>query len=240
MMKTNTKKTAALLLAFGLTAAACSSGADDLVDGATDAAGDVAGDVEDVLIGDDDAMEDEYEAMEDEAEEADDADEAAHADDDGTGLDIEPASDIPATVVEIALASEDFSTLVTALTEADLVETLQGDGPFTVFAPTNDAFDAVLTGADVTIEELLATSDLADTLTYHVVAGNVFAEDAIAADGTAVETLSGDSIDISVVNGFVVLNDSATVITADLAAGNGVVHIIDTVLTPLTAGASDS
>lgn len=229
-MKTNTKKSAAILMAFGLMAAACGGDADELVDGATGAAGDVAGQIDSVITGDDDAMEDadDSDAMED--AEAEDAMEDAES----AELDIEPASDIPATVVDVALSSPEFSTLVTALTEADLVETLQGDGPFTVFAPRNEAFEDVLTGADVTVAELLATPDLADTLIYHVVEGNVFAEDAIAADGESITTLSGDTIDISVVNGFVVLDDRATVITADLAAGNGVVHIIDRVLSPAT------
>lgn len=230
-MKTTAKKTAALLLAFGLTVAACGSDPEEFVDDASDAAGEITDDLEGAL---DDATNDSDEESEDDGDDpspADDetSDDETKADESSTS---NPASDIPATVVDVALSSPDFSTLVTALTEADLVETLQDDGPFTVFAPTNAAFESILTGADVTIEELLATPDLGDTLLYHVVAGEVFAEDAIAADGTAVETVNGATIDISVVDGEVRLNGVATVITADLPAGNGVVHIIDTVISP--------
>ena len=101
-----------------------------------------------------------------------------------------------------------------------------------MFAPTNAAFEAFLTEAGLTAEELLASDGLADVLTYHVVAGEIFAEDAIAADGTSVATVNGESIDVAVVDGNVVLDGVATVTTVDLAAGNGVVHVIDAVLTP--------
>ncbi len=143
----------------------------------------------------------------------------------------EEMSDEPATVVDIALSSDDFSTLVAAVTQADLVETLQGEGPFTVFAPTNEAFEQALADLDLTAEELLASPDLTGILTYHVVAGEITAEDAIAADGTEIATVNGDTIEISVVDGMVMI-DGATVTTADLMAGNGVVHVIDAVLLP--------
>lgn len=136
-----------------------------------------------------------------------------------------------ATVVDVALSSDDFSILVAALTEADLVATLQGDGPFTVFAPTNAAFEQALSDLGLTAEELLARPDLADILTYHVVPGKVLAADAIAADGTEVATVNGDTIEISVVDGKVMI-DGATVTSADLVAGNGVVHVIDSVILP--------
>ncbi|MBA2666752.1 MAG: fasciclin domain-containing protein [Trueperaceae bacterium] len=145
--------------------------------------------------------------------------------------------DTPATVVDVAMSSDDFSTLVAAVVAADLVEVLQGDGPFTVFAPTNDAFAEALEALDMTAEELLASDDLAGILTYHVVAGNLMAADVLAAveagGGSAtVETVNGAPITVEVVDGNVVLNGTATVTAVDLAAGNGVVHVIDAVLLP--------
>lgn len=154
------------------------------------------------------------EAMADEAMEDDDA-----------------MADLPATVVDIAVSNDDFSTLVAAVTEAGLVETLSGDGPFTVFAPTNAAFEQALADLELTAEELLASPDLSGILTYHVVAGKIMAADAIAADGTEVETVNGDTIAVSVVDGNVMI-DGATVTTADLEAQNGVVHVIDSVILP--------
>lgn len=145
--------------------------------------------------------------------------------------------DMPATVVDIATGSEDFSTLVSALDTAGLVETLQGDGPFTVFAPTNEAFNALLEELGVTAEELLAREDLADILTYHVVPQQLLAADVLAAveeaGGTAeVETVNGATISVTVDGENVMINDSATVTMTDLQAGNGVVHVIDAVLLP--------
>lgn len=146
-------------------------------------------------------------------------------------------SEIPATVVDIALGDENFSTLVEALETAGLVETLQGAGPFTVFAPTNDAFGALLEELGVTADELLAREDLADILTYHVVPQELLAADVLAAveeaGGTAeVETVNGGTISVAVEGENVMINGSATVTTTDLQAGNGVVHVIDAVLLP--------
>jgi transforming growth factor-beta-induced protein len=143
----------------------------------------------------------------------------------------------PATVVDIATSNDDFSTLVAAVVQADLVGVLQGDGPFTVFAPTNDAFAAALEALGITAEELLASDGLAGILTYHVVAGKLMAADVLAAveagGGTAsVETVNGASITVEVVDGNVVLNGTATVVLVDLEAGNGVVHVIDAVILP--------
>ena len=145
--------------------------------------------------------------------------------------------DKPATVVDIALSSDDFSTLVAAVVAADLVEVLQGEGPFTVFAPTNDAFADALEALGITAEELLASDDLGGILTYHVVAGNLMAADVLAAVeagmGTAtVETVNGAPITVEVIDGNVVLNGTATVTAVDLEAGNGVVHVIDAVILP--------
>jgi uncharacterized surface protein with fasciclin (FAS1) repeats len=146
-------------------------------------------------------------------------------------------AEMPATVVDIATGDENFSTLVAALDAAGLVETLQGEGPFTVFAPTNEAFEALLSELGVSAEELLAREDLADILTYHVVPDALLAEDVLAAVEAAggvaeVETVNGATISVTVDGESVMINDAATVTTADLQAGNGVVHVIDTVLLP--------
>jgi uncharacterized surface protein with fasciclin (FAS1) repeats len=145
--------------------------------------------------------------------------------------------DMPATVVDIAVENEGFSTLVAAVTEAGLVETLSSEGPFTVFAPTDEAFAAALEALGLTAEELLASDDLAGILTYHVVAGKLMAADVLAAVesgmGTAeVETVNGATIEVTVEDGMVMLNGTATVAATDLEAGNGVVHVIDAVILP--------
>lgn len=147
----------------------------------------------------------------------------------------------PDTVVDIAAGNEDFSILVQALQTAGLVETLQGEGPFTVFAPTNAAFEALLEELGITAEDLLARDDLGAILTYHVVPGNLLAEDVIAAvqgaDGEAmVETVNGAAVSVTIDEGNVFLNGSSQVVTTDLVAGNGVVHVIDTVLLPPADG----
>lgn len=145
--------------------------------------------------------------------------------------------DMPATVVDIAVENDGFSTLVAAVTEAGLVETLSSEGPFTVFAPTDEAFAAALEALGLTAEELLASDDLAGILTYHVVAGKLMAADVLAAVesgmGTAeVETVNGATIEVTVEDGMVMLNGVATVTATDLEAGNGVVHVIDAVILP--------
>lgn len=140
------------------------------------------------------------------------------------------------TVVDIALSSDDFSILVAALTKAGLVSALQGEGPFTVFAPTNAAFAALLAKLDITAEELLAQSDLAKVLLYHVVPGLVKAED--ITDGLVAETLNtGNSLTFTL--GSVFINETTEVVTADLLALNGVVHVIDEVLVPANFALDD-
>lgn len=132
------------------------------------------------------------------------------------------------TIVEIAASNPDFSTLVTAVTEAGLVETLNGDGPFTVFAPTNAAFAALPAG---TLDTLLAdpTGDLTDILKLHVIAGEVDSAAATAAAGTNVETLGGP---VAVaLEGESLTVGGATVVTADIEACNGIIHVIDAVIT---------
>ena len=138
-----------------------------------------------------------------------------------------PAEAMEETVVDVAV-NNDFTTLVAAVQAAGLVETLQGDGPFTVFAPTDEAFAALPEG---TLDSLLEDPEaLAEILTYHVVSGKVLAEDVVGLD--AATTVQGDDISIEVVDGGVVLNGSSNVIATDVEASNGVVHVIDTVILP--------
>ena len=133
----------------------------------------------------------------------------------------------PATIVDIAVADGKFETLVTALQAAGLAETLQGNGPFTVFAPTDDAFAKLPAG---TVEALLADIPaLTDILLYHVVPGAVMAADVATLESA--DTVQGDSVAISADGGTVRIND-AQVVIADIEASNGVIHVIDSVLLP--------
>lgn len=144
-------------------------------------------------------------------------------------------------VVDIAISSADHTTLVAAVTAADLVETLKSEGPFTVFAPTNAAFDKLPAG---TVESLLkpaAKADLAGILTYHVVAGNLDAAAVVAAINNGkgkveVATVNGGTLTASLEGDKVILTDSkggkSTVVATDLKGSNGVIHVIDTVLLP--------
>ena len=139
------------------------------------------------------------------------------------------------TIVDVALADENFSTLVAAVLAADpaVVETISGEGPFTVFAPTNDAFAATLEALGLEAEELLAdTETLTNILLYHVVDGAVFAGDLVEAGSGTATTLLGADISFEVVDGGVVLNDTVNVVAADVEASNGVIHVIDAVLLP--------
>ena len=148
------------------------------------------------------------------------------------------ASDQPTdNIVETAVADGRFTTLVAALQAADLDDDLQGDGPFTVFAPTDDAFNALPAGTVDALLEPAAKDDLTDLLTYHVVAGDdLVANDVIALDGNAIEALNGGLINIAVDSGSVVLNADgnrpATVIITDIETSNGIIHVIDVVLDP--------
>ena len=140
-----------------------------------------------------------------------------------------------AEIVAEAAAGDpaEFTVLLAALKTAGLVDALNGDGPFTVFAPTDAAFAALLEELGVTAEELLANPDLANILLYHVVSGEFMAADVIGIAPADVPTLYEEkTIAIAVVDGSVVINDVATVITADVMASNGVIHVIDAVLVP--------
>lgn len=136
-----------------------------------------------------------------------------------------PASDI----VDTAVAAKDFKTLAAALKAADLVDALKGEGPFTVFAPTDRAFAKLPKG---TLESLLKPENkekLASILKYHVVSGNVTSSDVVKL--TEAKTLEGTPVKIAVKEGKVMI-DNATVTKPDIKASNGVIHVIDTVLLP--------
>ncbi len=136
-------------------------------------------------------------------------------------------------IVEVAQGNDDFSILVEAVVAADLVEDLSADGELTVFAPTNDAFEAFLTENDTTKDELLAREDLADILLFHVLGVEVDGAAATtAAEGAeSVATLQGGELALSL-DGDAIKVGEATVVTADDEASNGVIHAIDTVLIP--------
>jgi transforming growth factor-beta-induced protein len=144
----------------------------------------------------------------------------------------EAAAEEPGTVVEVAIASGEFPTLVAAIEAAGLVDTLNGPGPLTVFAPTEEAFAAALDALGMTADELLAdTETLTSVLTYHVLPGEVYAETVVTLDGEEVETVNGADVLITV-DGDTVMVNSATVIATDVEASNGVIHVIDEVLLP--------
>ncbi|MEM6763120.1 MAG: fasciclin domain-containing protein [Pseudomonadota bacterium] len=142
-------------------------------------------------------------------------------------------------IVDAAAGTDALSTLVTAVTEAELVDTLKSEGPFTVFAPVNDAFAALPEGA---LDGLLADKEaLTGVLTYHVVSGEVMAADLIGlieqnGGSVDVETVAGGTINATISDGNVILTDAqgnnATVVQTDVDVSNGVVHVIDGVLLP--------
>jgi uncharacterized surface protein with fasciclin (FAS1) repeats len=140
-----------------------------------------------------------------------------------------PEEEMAETIVDIAVADGRFTTLVTAVTEAGLAETLSGEGPFTVFAPTDDAFAALPEG---TVEGLLEDPQgaLTDVLLYHVVDGAVKAETVVTLESA--KTASGENVAITVNDDGVFLNDNVQVIITDIEASNGVIHVIDGVLLP--------
>lgn len=131
-------------------------------------------------------------------------------------------------IVQVAQGTPDLSTLVEALTVAELAKTLEGPGPFTVFAPTNEAFEA-LGDTLSTLLEPANQEELVEVLTYHVVPGELTASE--LSDGQMLETIQGDSLEVKVEGEEVTVNGAA-VVTPDVEASNGVVHVIDEVLTP--------
>ncbi|NCB08101.1 MAG: fasciclin domain-containing protein [Bacteroidia bacterium] len=134
---------------------------------------------------------------------------------------------LPPTVVSVALANSNFTTLVQAVVKAGLVDALNGAGPFTVFAPTNDAFSALFTQLGITGINDLTAEQLVPILTYHVVSGNVLSTNLTAGE---VGTLNGKKISVNLTGG-VKINNS-TVVAADIQGSNGVVHVINQVLIP--------
>ena len=132
-------------------------------------------------------------------------------------------------IVDTAIAAGQFNTLVAAVQAADLVDTLKGDGPFTVFAPTDDAFAALPMG---TVEDLLKPENKAQlvaVLTYHVVPGKIMSSD-IAGKTMDVATVQGGELSVDATGGVKV--DNATVVAADIETSNGVIHVIDQVVLP--------
>jgi len=132
-------------------------------------------------------------------------------------------------IVDTAVEAGSFATLVSAVQAAGLEETLRGEGPYTVFAPTDEAFAAV---PKETLDALLADPKgaLTDVLTYHVVPGKVMSTD--LSDGMQAETVNGQPLDITIEDDGTVKVNGATVVTADIETANGVIHVIDTVLVP--------
>lgn len=145
------------------------------------------------------------------------------------GLTLGSVSAKAADIVDTAVSAGSFNTLVTAVQAAGLVETLKGEGPFTVFAPTDEAFAKLPAG---TVEDLLKPENkdkLVSILTYHVVPGKVMSGD-IAGKEMMVASVQGDTIDVNATNGVMV--DGASVVTADIETDNGVIHVIDSVIMP--------
>ena len=141
-------------------------------------------------------------------------------------------ADQPGTIVDVAVGAGNFTVLVEAVKAAGLVDTLSGPGPFTVFAPTDQAFADALKTLGITKEQLLADpAKLKTILTYHVVSGAVMAADVMKLDGQDVPTVAGPPVKVKIDGSTVMIND-ATVTTADIAASNGVIHVIDKVLLP--------
>lgn len=145
------------------------------------------------------------------------------------------------TVVEIAAGNDDFSTLVAAVKAAGLAETLSGAGPFTVFAPTNAAFEKLPEGTVASLLEPANKEKLTGILTYHVVPGKLMAADVVEAikkggGKTSVKTVNGEELEVTLVGEDVVLKSksggTAKVAKTDLAGDNGVIHVIDTVVLP--------
>merc|ERR1711933_669148 len=135
----------------------------------------------------------------------------------------------PLSIVDTAVGNGAFTVLVEALQEAELVDALSGPGPFTVFAPTDAAFTALLEALNVTKEELLGRADLATILQYHVISGQVLSSDLAATQD--VTTLTGDPLTVTS-DGTTVMAGPATVVIADVLCSNGVIHAVDAVLLP--------
>jgi transforming growth factor-beta-induced protein len=154
---------------------------------------------------------------------------ADEADIDEADMDAEEAdAEAELNIVETAIAAGNFETLVAAVSAAGLADALSGEGPFTVFAPTDEAFAALPEG---TVEALLEDpeGDLTQILLYHVLSGQVMAAD--VTDGLEAETLQGSTVSFTISDGVVLIN-GATIIATDIETSNGVIHVIDAVILP--------
>ncbi|MFT4667734.1 MAG: putative surface protein with fasciclin (FAS1) repeats [Polaribacter sp.] len=158
-----------------------------------------------------------------------------------TFANILPVDSDPPTIVGVAAANENFSTLVAAVKAADLVTVLNSDGPFTVFAPTNAAFEKLAEGTVATLLKPESKETLTAVLTYHVVAGKFKAADVLAAikknEGSfTIPTVQGGTLTASLKDGNVILTDAvgniSTIVITDVEASNGIIHAIDTVVMP--------
>jgi len=161
------------------------------------------------------------------------SDDAASDEDSISTTTLGVVENLPGDIVQVASTTDGFTTLVQAVAAAGLVETLQGTGPFTVFAPSDDAFAAL---ADGLLDKLLLEENreiLVSILTYHVVAGKVTSAEVASGAATTVE---GSNIELTVGNGIQV--NGANVVLADVEASNGVIHVIDQVLIPPTVDVS--
>ena len=162
--------------------------------------------------------------------------EAAEAGEEPEEATSEEEPEAPGTIVEVAVGSGAFPTLVAAVEAAGLVDVLNGDGPFTVFAPTEEAFATALENLGMTAADLLADTELLTAvLTYHVLAVEAPAELVATLDGQSVTTVNGADLTITIEGDTVRVNE-ATVVTTDIQARNGIIHVIDTVLLPPTDG----
>jgi transforming growth factor-beta-induced protein len=142
------------------------------------------------------------------------------------------AAAAPGTIVEVAQTAGDFTTLVKAVQAAGLVDTLNGPGPFTVLAPTDEAFAAALQQLGITADALLADKEkLTQILTYHVLPTKALAADVVKLNGQDVATVNGATVKITAMGSSVMVND-ANVTATDVMASNGVIHVIDKVLIP--------
>ncbi|WP_435010591.1 fasciclin domain-containing protein [Tundrisphaera lichenicola] len=142
-----------------------------------------------------------------------------------------PAFAAEKDIVDTAVAAGSFKTLVAAVKAAGLVDTLKGEGPFTVLAPTDEAFAKLPEG---TVESLLKPENkekLVAILTYHVIPGKAMAADVVKLDGKAVKTVEGSKVNVKVADGKVMVN-GAKVVKTDIETSNGVIHVIDTVILP--------
>ena len=144
-----------------------------------------------------------------------------------------PAFAADKDIVDTAVSAGNFKTLVAAVEAAGLVDTLKGDGPFTVLAPTDEAFAKLPEGTVASLLKPENKAKLAAILTYHVIPGKAMAADVVKLDAKTVKTVQGGGIQVSVNGGTVMVND-AQVIKTDIACSNGVIHVIDTVILPPT------